>query len=66
MGFLRIGTIIPLWNISGIIADDIMIEYTSAKMSANLGDMACIRCSEVMQSIPGEVPFFSFFFFYSF
>ena len=44
-----------------MIANDIIMEYVSARMSASSGDAAYMICSGVTPSIPGDVPFFRFF-----
>ena len=65
VGFFNIGIIKLFCNISGMMANDIIIEYTSAKTSGSSGEAAYIRCSEVIPSQPGDVPFFRFFMFFN-
>ena len=40
-----------------MIANDINMEYVSAKMSASSEDAAFMICSGVTPSTPGDVPF---------
>ena len=44
-------------KMSGIVAVVIIIEYKLARIIESWGDIACIKCSGAILSVPGDDPF---------